>query len=122
MRVTRRRSVFGGALLAVCVVLARRVRAQAEFRYKPSNTVSQDHPFNIRARAAEPRTLEETRSRLDLQIFANNQLRSDTDVLSQTRSHPFREVLRRAGFYTSRQQRFGDESWSLLEGYSGMLT
>jgi TRAP-type transport system periplasmic protein len=62
-------------------------RAQkAEFTYKFANNLPDTHPLNIRAREMAAAIMTETNGRFDLQIFPNNQLGADTDVLSQLRS------------------------------------
>jgi len=59
---------------------------QAEFSYKFANNLPDTHPLNIRAREMAAAIKAETNGRFDLQIFPNNQLGADTDVLSQLRS------------------------------------
>jgi len=86
MSITRRHFLVSATALAAPTILTRPAQAAAEFRFKLSNNVSPDHPFNIRAREAVARILDETLGRLDIQIFPNNQLGSDIDVLSQTRA------------------------------------
>jgi len=62
-------------------------RAQAaEFSYKYANNLPDAHPLNIRAKEMAAAIKTETKGRFDLQIFPNNQLGSDTDMLSQIRS------------------------------------
>ena len=62
-------------------------RAQAgEFTYKYANNLPDSHPMNIRAKEMAAAIKAETNGRFDLQIFPNNQLGSDTDMLSQIRS------------------------------------
>src|ERR1700709_929261 len=62
-------------------------RAQtAEFTYKYANNAPDTHPMNVRAREMAAAIKTETNGRFDLQIFPNNQLGSDTDMLSQIRS------------------------------------
>jgi tripartite ATP-independent transporter DctP family solute receptor len=62
-------------------------RAQsAEFVYKYANNLPDTHPLNVRAREMSAAIKAETKGRFDLQIFPNNQLGSDTDMLSQIRS------------------------------------
>src|SRR6187397_3475845 len=62
-------------------------RAQtAEFTYKYANNLPDAHPLNIRAKEMAAAIRAETKGRFDLQIFPNNQLGSDTDMLSQIRS------------------------------------
>src|SRR5260370_40204240 len=62
-------------------------RAQtAEFTYKYANNLPDAHPMNVRGKEMAAATNTETNGRVDLQIFPNNQLGSDTDMLSQIRS------------------------------------
>src|SRR5258708_39797670 len=62
-------------------------RAQAaEFTYKYANNLPDAHPMNVRAKEMAAAIKTETNGRVDLQIFPNNQLGSDTDMLSQIRS------------------------------------
>jgi TRAP-type transport system periplasmic protein len=62
-------------------------RAQtAEFSYKYANNLPDSHPLNTRAKEMAAAIKAETNGRFDLQIFPNNQLGSDTDMLSQIRS------------------------------------
>ena len=62
-------------------------RAQtAEFTYKYANNLPDAHPMNARAKEMAAAIKTETNGRFDLQIFPNNQLGSDTDMLSQIRS------------------------------------
>src|SRR6478736_2953027 len=62
-------------------------RAQsAEFTYKYANNLPDTHPLNVRAKEMAAAIKAETNGKFDLQIFPNNQLGSDTDMLSQIRS------------------------------------
>ena len=64
-----------------------RANAQAaEFTYKYANNLPVAHPMNARANEAVAKIKEETKGRVEIQIFPNNQLGSDTDMLSQVRS------------------------------------
>src|SRR6266581_4717982 len=61
-------------------------RAQgAEFTYKYANNLPDAHPMNARAKEMAAAIKTETNGRVDLQIFPNNQLGSDTDMLSHIR-------------------------------------
>src|SRR6185437_6429026 len=83
-----RRSFVGGAAAASAVgvtILPRRAMA-AEFSYKYANNVPTDHPMNVRAREAVARIKDESKGRVEIEIFPNNQLGGDTDMLSQLRS------------------------------------
>jgi tripartite ATP-independent transporter DctP family solute receptor len=59
---------------------------QAEFTYKYANNLPDSHPLNVRAKEMSAAIKAETNGRVDMQIFPNNQLGSDTDMLSQIRS------------------------------------
>jgi len=61
-------------------------RAQAaDFSYKYANNLPDSHPMNTHAKEMAAAIKAETNGRFDLQIFPNNQLGSDTDMLSQIR-------------------------------------
>src|SRR5499427_10004843 len=57
-----------------------------EFTMKFANNLPVTHPMNIRAAEMADAIREETKGRVDLKVFPNNQLGSDTDVLSQLRA------------------------------------
>ena len=59
---------------------------KAEFRYKYANNLPVTHPMNARAGEMADAIRAETKGRVDIQVFPNNQLGSDTDMLSQLRS------------------------------------
>ncbi|MBB5045751.1 tripartite ATP-independent transporter DctP family solute receptor [Rhodopseudomonas rhenobacensis] len=59
---------------------------QPEFVYKYANNLPTSHPMNVRAREMSAVINSETDGRVDIQIFPNNQLGSDTDMLSQIRA------------------------------------
>ncbi|HET7260971.1 MAG TPA: TRAP transporter substrate-binding protein [Casimicrobiaceae bacterium] len=59
---------------------------KAEFRYKYANNLPVSHPMNIRAKEMVDAIRAETKGRVDIEVFPNNQLGSDTDMLSQLRS------------------------------------
>src|SRR6516225_3533828 len=58
----------------------------AEFSYKYANNLPASHPLNARAKEMADAIKRETNGRFDMQIFPNNQLGSDMDMLSQIRS------------------------------------
>jgi len=88
-RITRRTVLAQGAAAATAIatvnILTRRAEA-AEFTYKYANNSPVDHPMNVRAREAAEKIRQESNGRLEIQIFPNNQLGGDTDMLSQVRS------------------------------------
>jgi TRAP-type transport system periplasmic protein len=57
-----------------------------EFSYKLATNLPATHPMNIRATEMAAAIKAETKGRFEVQVFPNNQLGSDTDVLSQLRS------------------------------------
>jgi TRAP-type transport system periplasmic protein len=86
MTMSRRAVLAGtGAFAGASVFGVRRARA-AEFTYKYANNLPATHPMNIRALEAAEKIKADTGGRFELQVFPNNQLGSDTDVLSQLRS------------------------------------
>lgn len=87
MTMTRRTVLRSTALATSLAVPMRSVFAQkAEFNYKYANNLPVSHPMNLRAKEMADAIRTETNGRVDIQIFPNNQLGSDTDVLSQLRS------------------------------------
>jgi tripartite ATP-independent transporter DctP family solute receptor len=84
----RRSFIKLGAAAAVTTALpVRNAFAQAaEFSYKYANNLPATHPMNIRAMEMVAAIRDETKGRVDIQVFPNNQLGSDTDMLSQLRS------------------------------------
>jgi tripartite ATP-independent transporter DctP family solute receptor len=58
----------------------------AEFSYKFANNLPLAHPLNARAKQMSDAIKADTGGRVDIQIFPNNQLGSDTDTLAQIRA------------------------------------
>lgn len=58
----------------------------AEFSWRYANNNVPTHPMNIRAAEAIAKIKEQSGGRLDIQLFPNNQLGGDTDMLSQIRT------------------------------------
>jgi tripartite ATP-independent transporter DctP family solute receptor len=83
MKITRRALLAGAGAIAVP---ARYAQAQAEFGFKYANNLPLAHPMNVRAKEMADAIRAETKGRVDIEIFPNNQLGSDTDMLSQVRS------------------------------------
>jgi tripartite ATP-independent transporter DctP family solute receptor len=88
-RMSRRTFVAGSAAAATAVVsvtiLPGRARA-AEFSMKYANNTVDTHPMTIRAREAMAKIKEETKGRVEIEVFPNSQLGGDTDMLSQLRT------------------------------------
>ncbi len=81
-----RRTVLQGATSAALIGAAGARAQTAEFTYKYANNLPVTHPMNVRANEAAEQIRQETNGRVVIQIFPNNQLGADTDVLSQLRS------------------------------------
>ncbi len=83
-----RRGLVGatlGAGLIGAAVPIRRARA-AEYVFKLGTDVPDTHPINVHARKAAEAIRERTGGRVELQLFPNNQLGGQSDMLSQLRS------------------------------------
>jgi TRAP-type transport system periplasmic protein len=90
MRITRRgfvARVAAGAAVAIAApaLLTRRAHA-AEFSLKYANNLPVTHPMNTRAQEAAAKIKAESKGRVEIEIFPNNQLGGDTDMLSQVRT------------------------------------
>ena len=81
-----RRSFALGAAALPLVALRSRPANAAEFTYKMANNTPATHPLTLQMQAAADRVLKATDGRVDIRIFPNSQLGSDTDMLSQVRS------------------------------------
>ncbi len=85
MTALNRRTLIAGAALPLFAIRTRPAHA-AEFSLKLANNAPITHPQTVRAMEAAERIKAATSGRLELQVFPNNQLGSDTDMLSQLRS------------------------------------
>jgi len=81
-----RASALTAGTLASSVVGTAALAQSAEFKMKFASNLPAIHPLNVRAKEATEAILKETGGRVDIQVFPNNQLGSDTDMLSQVRS------------------------------------
>lgn len=86
MPIISRRSLTLGAAALPLFSIASRPAGAAEFSYKFANNTPATHPMNIRATQAAERIKEATGGKLEIQVFPNSQLGSDTDTLGQLRS------------------------------------
>jgi len=82
---SRRAVLAGSAALPLFAIRARPAGA-AEFSYKLANNAPLTHPQTVRQLEAVNRIKQASGGRLEIQVFPNNQLGSDTDMLSQLRS------------------------------------
>ncbi len=83
--ISRRSLVVAASALPLFAIRSRPVHA-AEFTLKFANNLPVTHPMNLRGNEMVARILEASSGRAEVQIFPNNQLGSDTDMLSQLRS------------------------------------
>ena len=86
MPTLNRRHVLAGAAALPLVAICTRPAHAAEFTYKFANNLPAAHPLNVRGMEAAARIKQATDGRVEVNVFPNNQLGSDTDVLSQLRS------------------------------------
>ncbi len=84
--ITRRNAVLGAAASACApaIITARSAKA-AEFTCKLGTNMPTAHPLNLRATEAAGRIAEQTNGQVAINVFPNNQLGNDADMLSQLR-------------------------------------
>jgi tripartite ATP-independent transporter DctP family solute receptor len=80
-----RRTLLAGAALPLFAINTRPARA-AEFSLKLANNSPVTHPQSLRQQEAADRIKAATNGAVEIVLFPNNQLGSDTDMLSQLRS------------------------------------
>ena len=81
-----RRQILAGAAGTLALPTFDAFAQKAEFTYKYANNLPVTHPMNLRAKEMADAIRAETKGRVDIQIYPNNQLGSDSDMLSQLRS------------------------------------
>ena len=86
MRLHSRRAVLAGAAAAPLLAIRTRPASAAEFSFKLANNSPVTHPQSVRQQEAATRIKDASGGRVEIQLFPNNQLGSDTDMLSQLRS------------------------------------
>ncbi len=86
MRLHSRRAVLAGAAAVPLFAIRTRPASAADFSFKLANNSPVTHPQSVRQQEAATRIKAATGGRVDIQLFPNNQLGSDTDMLSQLRS------------------------------------
>ena len=79
-------SVITAGSLASSMIGPSALAQGAEFKMKFASNLPAIHPLSVRAKEAAEAILKESGGRVDIQVFPNNQLGSDTDMLSQVRS------------------------------------
>ncbi|MBS0447694.1 MAG: TRAP transporter substrate-binding protein [Proteobacteria bacterium] len=85
---TTARRVFLSQATALTASLAVPAFAQSgpEFKLKFASNLPVIHPLNVRAKEAADAIAKDSGGKIEIQVFPNNQLGSDTDMLSQIRS------------------------------------
>ena len=78
-------SIATTGTMAAMAIGSRPARA-ADFSYKLATNLPVSHPMNIRLTEAAARIKAATGGALDISLFPNSQLGTDTDMLSQVRS------------------------------------
>jgi TRAP-type transport system periplasmic protein len=86
LKTTRRTLLLAGAAASATVAMPWIAKGAAEFQLKYANNSPVTHPLTVRTMEAMERIKKETNGRVEIQVFPNNQLGSDTDMLSQLRS------------------------------------
>lgn len=84
--VNRRHLLVGASAFAICAPYVSRKAHAAEFSLKYGNDLPSQHPMNLRAAAAIEKIAAETKGRVEIKLFANNALGSDSDMISQLRT------------------------------------
>ena len=88
-KVTRRKFLAATSAVATGVAafgILTRPGDAAEFTWRYANNNVPTHPMNVRAREAIAKIKEQSSGKIDIQLFPNNQLGGDTDMLSQLRT------------------------------------
>jgi tripartite ATP-independent transporter DctP family solute receptor len=86
MTIFSRRTLLATGAALPLVAINRRPAHAAEFSYKYAHNTAVTHPLHIRTSEAAARVREATGGRVEVTVFPNSQLGSDTDTLSQLRS------------------------------------
>ena len=86
MSILNRRCLLAGVTALPLVAIHTRGARAADFNLKMANNSPVSHPQSIRQQEAIGRIKQATGGRVDIQLFPNNQLGSDTDMLSQLRT------------------------------------
>ena len=87
MTLARRHFVQGLAASGALAAASQPLFAQtAPITLKWATNIPATHPSNVRIREAAEAIKKDTNGKIDIQLFPNNQLGGDTDMLSQVRS------------------------------------
>ena len=81
------RTLAASPIVAAAATIPGLSRAAApEFSFKFGHNQPTSHPMHIRAQEAAERIFAESKGRLEVKIFPNNQMGGDSDMLAQVRS------------------------------------
>jgi TRAP-type transport system periplasmic protein len=86
MSATTRRAILAGTAALPLFAIGRRPARAADFSFKMANNSPATHPQSVRQMEAAARIKAATNGAVEINVFPNNQLGSDTDTLSQLRS------------------------------------
>jgi tripartite ATP-independent transporter DctP family solute receptor len=87
MTITRRKFMTASASLSLLGMVSKPVFAQGTtFNYKVGTNVQASHSIFIRLSESAEQIKKETDGKVNIRVFPNGQLGSDTDMLSQVRS------------------------------------
>ena len=87
MTITRRKFITTSASLGLLGIAGKPAFAQAStFNYKVATNVQSSHSIFIHLTEASEKIRKDTDGKVNIRIFPNGQLGSDTDTLSQLRS------------------------------------
>ena len=76
----------GAAIISAPALVMPKYANAAEYNFKFGTNVPITHPLNVRAIEASERILKETNGQVQINVFPNNQLGNDADMLSQLRA------------------------------------
>jgi tripartite ATP-independent transporter DctP family solute receptor len=86
-QLTRRQFfISAAAAVAAPALIVPKFARAAEINLKFGTNLPANHPLNVRANEAAERILKETSGQVQLNVFPNNQLGNDGDMLSQLRA------------------------------------
>lgn len=86
LTISRRRFATLAGAGAISAALPLRYAHAAEHTFKIGTNVPASHPLNVHLTKAAEQVKEQTNGKFEFQLFPNNQLGADSDMLSQLRS------------------------------------
>ena len=86
MTINRRSLILGAGAVAIVSPLASSFAQKAKFNYKYAHNLPITHPLHKAAESVAAKVKAGTDGLVEIQVFPNNQLGNDTDMLSQVRN------------------------------------